>query len=55
MIFSSKTEASIPRPPSIDSNEDSEMDFNNHLDNMDQDILAGQFPTAQSGPIAQQS
>ena len=53
MIFSSKTGASVPRPPSIDSNEDREMDLNNHNDNMDQDILARQFPTAQSGPIAQ--
>jgi hypothetical protein len=53
MIFSSKTGASIPRPPSIDSNEDREMDFNNHRDNMDQDISARHFPTAQSGPIAQ--
>ncbi len=29
------------------------MDFNNHRDNMDQDISARQFPTAQSGTIAQ--
>jgi hypothetical protein len=28
------------------------MDLNNHRDNMDQDIPARQFPTAQSGPIA---
>jgi hypothetical protein len=53
MIFSSKTGASVPRPPSIESNEDREMDFNHHRDNMDQDIPARQFPTAQSGPIAQ--
>jgi hypothetical protein len=53
MIFSSKTGASVPRPPSIDSNEDREMDFNNRRDNTDQDIPARQFPTAQSGPIAQ--
>jgi hypothetical protein len=53
MIFSSKTGASVPRPPSIDSNGDREMDLNNHNDNMDQDISARQFPTAQSGPIAQ--
>jgi hypothetical protein len=53
MIFSSKTGASVPRPPSIESNEDREMDLNNHNDNMDQDIPAWQFPTAQSGPIAQ--
>jgi hypothetical protein len=51
--MSSKTGASVPRPPSIDSNEDREMDLNNHNDNMDQDIPARQFPTAQSGPIAQ--
>jgi hypothetical protein len=37
----------------MDSNEDREMVFNNHCDNMDQDIPAGQFPTAQYGPIAQ--
>jgi hypothetical protein len=53
MISSSKTGASVLRPPSIDSNEDREMDLNDHRDNMDQDIPARQFPTAQSGPIAQ--
>jgi hypothetical protein len=53
MIFSTKTGARVSRPPSIDSNEDREMDSNNHHDNMDQDIPARQFPTAQSGPIAQ--
>ena len=53
MIFSSKTGASVPRPPSIDSNKERELDLNNHNDNMDQDIPAWQFPTAQSGPIAQ--
>jgi hypothetical protein len=37
----------------IDSNEDREMDFNHHNDNMDQDIPARQFPTALSGTIAQ--
>ncbi len=36
-----------------DSNEDSEMDFDNHRENMDQKISAGQFPTAQSERIAQ--
>ncbi len=50
MIFSFKTGASVPRPPSIDSNEDSEIDLHDHNDNMDQDIPARQFP---SGPIAQ--
>jgi hypothetical protein len=35
------------------SNEDREMDLNNYNDNMDQGIPAWQFPTAQSGPIAQ--
>jgi hypothetical protein len=49
MIFSSKTGASVLRPPSIDSNED----FHNHRDYMDQDVPARQFRTAQSGPIAQ--
>jgi hypothetical protein len=53
MIISCKTGACVPRPPSIDSNEDREMDLNNHNDNMDRDIPARQFPTAQSGPIAQ--
>ena len=53
MIFSSKTGASVSRPQSIDSNEDREMDSNNHNDNMDQHIPAWQFPTAQSGPFAQ--
>jgi hypothetical protein len=54
IIFNSKAGASVPRPPSaIDSNEDREMDFCNHRDYIDQDIPAGQFLTAQSGPIAQ--
>jgi hypothetical protein len=53
MIFSSKTGASAPRPPSIDSNEEREMDLNNDNNNMDQDIPARQFPTAQSGAITQ--
>jgi hypothetical protein len=44
MIFSSKTGASVPPPQAIDSNEDSEMDLNNHRDNMGQDILAQQYP-----------
>jgi hypothetical protein len=43
MVFSSKTGASVLRLPPIDSNEDREMDLNNHNDN----------PTALSGPIAQ--
>jgi hypothetical protein len=50
---SSKAGASVPRPPSIDSNEDREMDFDDQHDYMDQDIPAGHFLTAQSGPIAQ--
>ncbi len=41
------------RPQSIDSNEDSEMNFDDQRDNMDQDIPAGKSPTAQSGPTAQ--
>jgi hypothetical protein len=53
IIFSSKARASVLRPPSIDSNEDCEMDFDDQRDNMDQDIPAGQFLTAQSGSIAQ--
>ncbi len=53
IIFSSKAGASVPRPPSMDSNEDREMDFDDHRDFMDQDIPAGQFPTAYPGPIHQ--
>jgi hypothetical protein len=34
-----------------DSNEDREMDFDEHHDFMDQHIPAGQFPTADPGPI----
>ncbi len=49
MIFSSKTGASVPRPPSIDSNEDRKMNFSNHRNNMDHNIPAGKFLTA---PIA---
>jgi hypothetical protein len=45
--------ASVPRPPSIDNNEDSEMDFDDQRDYMDQDIPAWKFLTAQFGPTAQ--
>jgi hypothetical protein len=48
-----KAGASVPRPPSIDSNEDHETDFDDQRDDMDHDVLAGKFLTAQSGPIAQ--
>ncbi len=53
MIFSSKTGPSVPRPRSIDSNEERELDFDDHRDYTDQDISAEQFPIAESGPIAQ--
>ncbi len=51
-MFSSKAGASVPRPPLIDSNEDHEMDSDHQHDYMDQDIPAGQFLTAQSGPMS---
>ena len=44
---------SLPRPPSSDSNEDREMDFDDHRDFMDQDDPAVQFPTVDPGPIHQ--
>jgi hypothetical protein len=44
---------SLPRPPSSDSNEDRELDFDGHRDFMDQDDPAGQFPTVDPGPIHQ--
>ena len=44
ILFSSKT-------LSIDSNEDRKMDFDDPRDYMDQDIPAGQLPTADPGPI----
>jgi hypothetical protein len=47
----SYTGPSVPRPPSSDSSEDREIDFHDHRDFMDQDISAGQFPTADPGPI----
>ncbi len=47
------TGPSLPRPPSSDSNEDREMDFDDHCDFMDQDNPAGQFPTVDPGPIHQ--
>ncbi len=53
MMMSSCTGPSVPRPPVSDSNEDREMDFDNHRDFMDQDIPEGQFPTADPGPIHQ--
>ncbi len=49
----SYTGPSVSRPPSSDSNEDHEMDFDDNCDFMDQDILAGQFPTADPGPFHQ--
>ena len=42
-----------PRQPSIDSNEQRKMDFDDYRDYMDQEISAGQFHTAKSGPITQ--
>jgi hypothetical protein len=47
----SYTGPSPPRPPSSESNVDHEMDFDDHRDFMDQDVSAGQFPTANPGPI----
>jgi hypothetical protein len=49
----SYTGPTLPRPPSCDSNEDREMDFDDHRDFMDQDVPAGQFPNADPGPIHQ--
>ncbi len=49
----SYTGPSLPRLPSSDSDEDCEMDFDDHRDFMDQDVPAGQFPTADPGPIHQ--
>ena len=46
VIKFSNSGPSLPRPPSSDSNEDREMDFDDHGDFMDQDDPAGQFPTA---------
>ncbi len=54
MIISSKTGPTVSSPPSIDSNEDREMDFDEPRDFMDQDIqarFAGDLPTAEPGPI----
>ncbi len=48
IIFSSK--ANVPRPQSVDSNEDRVMDFDNQRDYMDQDVPVGQVPTADPGP-----
>ncbi len=55
MIFSPKTGSFAPHPPSRDSNEDKEIDFDDLRDYMDQDSPAGQqdFHTAESGPISQ--
>jgi hypothetical protein len=49
----SYTGPSFQRPPSSDSNEDREMDFDDHRDFMDQYFPAGQFPTVDPGPIHQ--
>jgi hypothetical protein len=48
-----KCSSASPRLPSRDSNEDNESDFDDLRDYMDQFIPTGQFPTAESGPIAQ--
>ena len=53
VISGSNTGHSIPRPPSHDSNEDREMDFDDQRDYMDQDDPAGQFTTVDPGPIHQ--
>ena len=45
-MFSFKVGANVQRPPSIDSNEDCEMDFDDQRDYMDQDFPAGKFLTA---------
>ena len=47
------TGPTVARPPAIESNEDTEMDFDDHRDYLDQDPLDGELPTAESGPIAQ--
>ncbi len=41
----------VPHPPSRDSSEEHEMNFDDHRDYMDQVIPAGQIPTADPGPI----
>ena len=46
MALRSKPGPSVPRPPSRDSNEEREMDFDYHRDYRDQDFSAGQVPTA---------
>jgi hypothetical protein len=51
MMMSSLTGPSVPHSPSRDSSEEHEMDFDDHRDFMDQDVPAGQFPTADPGPI----
>ena len=53
VIIGSKTGPSILRPPSTDSNEDREMDFDDRRDYLDQDISAGDLPTSQPGPLHQ--
>jgi hypothetical protein len=50
---SSYTGPSLPRLPSSDSNEDREMDSDDHRDYMDQEFPAVQSPTADPGPIHQ--
>jgi hypothetical protein len=51
IIFCPKAGCSVSRPPWIDSNGDNEMDFDDQRDDMAQDIPAGQFLTADPGPI----
>ncbi len=49
----SYTGPSFPRPQSSDSYGDRELDCDDHRDFMDQEDPAGQFPTADPGPIHQ--
>ena len=51
MIRGSYTGPNLPRPPSSDSSENCEMDFDDQCDYMDQEVPAGQLPTADPGPI----
>ncbi len=51
----SYTGPSLPRPPSSDSNEDREMDFDDHRDFMDQDVLIMFLQDSSLLPILEQS
>jgi hypothetical protein len=51
VIIISVSGPSLPRPPSSDSNEEREMDFDDDRDFQEQNDPAAEFSTVDPGPI----